>query len=58
MEELHVNYRAIVSSPWSASATAWWRASPLIELSNVKESPEQVAEILRRYAKDKVHTPR
>jgi hypothetical protein len=30
----------------------------LIELSNVKETPEQVAEILRRYARDKFYTPR
>jgi hypothetical protein len=30
----------------------------LIELSNVRETPQQVAEILRRYARDKFYTPR
>jgi hypothetical protein len=30
----------------------------LIELSNVRETPQQVAEILRHYAKDKFYTPR
>jgi hypothetical protein len=30
----------------------------LIELSNVKETPEEVAAILSRYARDKFHTPR
>lgn len=38
---------------WSANT-----GHVLIELSNVKETPEEVADILRRYAKDKFRTPR
>lgn len=50
----HVKMRHAPTYPiWSQN-----KGHVLIELSNVKETPEQVAEILRRYAKDKFFIPR